>query len=198
MLVNPVGPGDDSAIRRRIMRAAEELFKKLGFRAVTMEAVARDAAVAKATLYGQVRNKDELFRAVCERMALRMTRSFVGELRAEHRTVDARVRAAILGKQQLMLALVRGSPHSSEFSHHAYLAGDLFAETDRGLIDALAAVLAEDPRLAGDAHALARSLFFGSGGIAAELTSAAELERAVVGFVAIQLAGARALSDVPA
>jgi AcrR family transcriptional regulator len=203
MFVNLVGPGqsptDDSAIRRRIMRAAEELFKKLGFRAVTMEAVARDAAVAKATLYGHVRNKDELFRAVCERMALRMTRSFVGELRAEHRTVDARVRAAILGKQQLMLALVRGSPHSSEFGHHhAYLAGDLFAETDRGLVDALAAVLAEDPRLAGDAHALARSLFFGSGGIAAELTSAAELERAVVGFVAIQLAGARALSDVPA
>jgi len=198
MLVNPMGPGDDSAIRRRVMRAAEELFKKLGFRAVTMEAVARDAAVAKATLYGHVRNKDELFRAVCERMALRMTRSFVGELRAEHRTVDARVRTAILGKQQLMLALVRGSPHSSEFGHHAYLAGDLFAETDRGLIDALAAVLAEDPRLAGDAHALARSLFFGSGGIAAELTSAAELERAVVGFVAIQLAGARALSDVPA
>jgi AcrR family transcriptional regulator len=117
MSVNLVGPGqsptDDSAIRRRIMRAAEELFKKLGFRAVTMEAVARDAAVAKATLYGHVRNKDELFRAVCERMALRMTRSFVGELRAEHRTVDARVRAAILGKQQLMLALVRGSPHSS-------------------------------------------------------------------------------------
>ena len=195
MPVNPLGPGADSAIRRRIMRAAEELFKKVGFRAVTMEAVARDAAVAKATLYGHVRNKDELFRAVCERMALGMTRSFVDHLGADERSVDERVCAAVLGKQQLMLALVRGSPHAAEFTHHAYLAGDVFAETDRGLINALATVLAEDARLAAGADQLARSLFFGSGGIAAELTSADELERAVVGFVAIQLAGARALAS---
>src|SRR5690242_8184872 len=110
-----VEPDDDSAVRGRIMRAAEELFKKLGFRTVTMEAVARDAAVAKATLYGHVRNKDELFLAVCERMALRMTRGFVAALSAPGLSVDERVRSAILGKQLLVLALVRGSPHAAEF-----------------------------------------------------------------------------------
>ena len=175
------------------MRAAEELFKKLGFRAVTMEAVARDASVAKATLYGHVRNKDELFLAVCERMALRMTRAFVAAL-STPQSVDERICAAVLGKQQLMLALVRGSPHAAEFSHKAYLVGDLFAETDRGLIDHLVSVLKEDARLVAEAPRLARALFFGSGGIAAELTSPAELEIEVVAFVAAQLAGARALA----
>jgi AcrR family transcriptional regulator len=40
------------------------LFKKVGFRAVTMELVAREANVAKATLYSYFKNKDELFLAV--------------------------------------------------------------------------------------------------------------------------------------
>jgi AcrR family transcriptional regulator len=41
----------------------------VGFRAVTMELVAREANVAKATLYSYFKNKDELFLAVCARMA---------------------------------------------------------------------------------------------------------------------------------
>jgi hypothetical protein len=83
---------------------------------------------------------------------------------------------------------------SPSATHKAYLVGGHFAETDRGLIDHLAAVLTEDPRLVAGAPGLARALFFGSGGIAAELTTPAELENEVVAFVAHQLAGARALA----
>src|ERR1700739_1724358 len=54
---------------KRAIRTAEELFKKVGFRAVTMELVAREANVAKATLYSYFKNKDELYVAVSARMA---------------------------------------------------------------------------------------------------------------------------------
>jgi len=38
---------DENARYKRAIRTAEELFKKVGFRAVTMELVAREANVAK-------------------------------------------------------------------------------------------------------------------------------------------------------
>src|ERR1700736_4617379 len=60
---------DENARYKRAIRTAEELFKKVGFRAVTMELVAREANVAKATLYSYFKNKDELYMAVCARMA---------------------------------------------------------------------------------------------------------------------------------
>src|SRR5882757_6182434 len=60
---------DENARYKRAIRTAEELFKKVGFRAVTMELVAREANVAKATLYSYFKNKDELYLAVCARMA---------------------------------------------------------------------------------------------------------------------------------
>src|ERR1700722_14380679 len=60
---------EENARYKRAIRTAEELFKKVGFRAVTMELVAREANVAKATLYSYFKNKDELYLAVCARMA---------------------------------------------------------------------------------------------------------------------------------
>ena len=62
-------PSDENARYKRAIRAAEEMFKRVGFRAVTMEMVAREANVAKATLYSYFKNKDELFIAVSARMA---------------------------------------------------------------------------------------------------------------------------------
>src|SRR4029077_13230949 len=47
---------DENARYKRVVRTAEELFKKVGFRAVTMELVAREANVAKATLYSYFKN----------------------------------------------------------------------------------------------------------------------------------------------
>ena len=63
----PAPVTDENARCRRALRTAEELFKKMGFRAVTMELVAREADLAKATLYSYFKNKDELYLAVCGR-----------------------------------------------------------------------------------------------------------------------------------
>src|SRR3984957_19171828 len=108
----PETVNDENARYRRVIRSAEELFKKLGFRAVTMELVAREANVAKATLYSHFKNKDELYLAVCARMA-RLLRGAVEQALTKKPDVplDARLADAIIAKQRLIFALVRGSAH---------------------------------------------------------------------------------------
>jgi AcrR family transcriptional regulator len=190
--------GEDGAVDRRIIRAAEELFKKSGFRGVTMEAVARDAAVSKATLYSRFRNKDELFLAVCTRMAHLTSRAFGDALAVAGQTVDQRVLSAVLAKHRLTFTLVRTSPHAEDlFTHKAQLAGDLFEQADNALLTQLAAVLAEDAALQQSAPQLARALLFASGELAARSTTIAELESELGAFVMVHLAGARALARTP-
>jgi AcrR family transcriptional regulator len=185
----------DSALGRRILRAAEELFKKSGFRGVTMEAVARDAAVSKATLYSRFRDKDELFLAVCSRMADLTSRTFGDALAAPGQTVDERALSAILAKHRLTFTLVRTSPHAEDlFSNQAQLAGDLFEQADEALVRQLAGVLAEDSALRPSAPQLARALFFAAGELAARSLTMAELESELTAFVTVHLAGARALA----
>src|ERR687894_3210836 len=59
---------------RAILDAAAELFLAHGFAAVSMEAVARQAEVSKATLYAHFSGKDALFGAMvaerCGRLAV--------------------------------------------------------------------------------------------------------------------------------
>jgi AcrR family transcriptional regulator len=186
---------DDSALHRRIVRAAEELFKKSGFRGVTMEAVARDAAVSKATLYSRFRNKDELFLAVCSRMADLTSRAFGDALATQGQTVEERALSAVLAKHRLTFTLVRTSPHAEDlFSHKALLAGDLFERADNALLTQLTGVLAEDSALRPSAPQLARALFFASGELAARSPTMADLESELEAFVTVHLAGARAMA----
>jgi AcrR family transcriptional regulator len=191
-------PQDGNASYRRIIRAAEELFKKSGFRGVTMEAVAQDAAVSKATLYSHFRNKDELFLAVCSRMAGLTSRAFCDALAAQQQSLDERVLSAVLAKHRLTFTLVRTSPHAEDlFSHKAQLAGDVFAREDDAMLSRLADVLAEDEVLRTSAGQLARAVFFASGELAARSSSVAELESELGAFVTVHLAGARALAVHP-
>jgi AcrR family transcriptional regulator len=186
---------DDGAVHRRIIRAAEELFKKSGFRGVTMEAVARDAAVSKVTLYSRFRNKDELFLAVCARMASLTSRAFADALAMQGQTIDQRAVSAVLAKHRLTFTLVRTSPHAEDlFTHKAQLAGDLFERADNALLTQLAAVLAEDSALRPSAPQLARALLFASGELAARSSTMPALESELEAFVTVHLAGARALA----
>ena len=184
-----------NALYRRIMRAAEERFKRNGFRGVTMEAVARDAAVSKATLYSHFRNKDELFLGVCSRMALLLGHAFGEALATPQQTLDERILAAMLAKHRLTYTLVRSSPHAEElFSHKAQLAGDLFARADGVMLQQLTEALRRDSLLRPSAQQLARALFFGTGELAARSSSIERLESDLTAFVAVHLAGARALA----
>src|SRR5580698_6998483 len=105
---------DENARYKRVIRTAEELFKKVGFRAVTMELVAREANVAKATLYSYFKNKDELYVEVCARMA-RILRGAVEQALIKPDTaLDERLADAVVAKHRPVFTLVRASPHAAE------------------------------------------------------------------------------------
>jgi AcrR family transcriptional regulator len=192
----PQDPANDENARyRRAIRTAEELFKKLGFRAVTMELVAREANVAKATLYSYFKNKDELFLAVCARMARLLRGGVEQALMNPDATLDARLADAVIAKHRPIFALVRGSPHAAElFSYTHSMAGEIFSDLDAAILDMLCAAMSEDPELSPNANQLARALYFGSADLANRSEAAAEMEVELNAFAATHLAGARALA----
>jgi AcrR family transcriptional regulator len=191
----PSPVNDENARCRRALRTAEELFKKVGFRAVTMELVAREANVAKATLYSYFKNKDELYLAVCGRMAGILRGAVETALATPHASLDARLTAAAIAKQRPIFALVRGSAHAAElFSYTHSLAAEIFCELDRLIIEMLRAAMADDPQLAPNATQLARTLYFGSGELARRSATAADMEADLGAFAAAYLLGVRALA----
>ncbi len=186
---------DENARYKRVIRTAEELFKKVGFRAVTMELVAREANVAKATLYSYFKNKDELYVAVCARMARILRGSVEQALMKPDASLDERLAEAVVAKHRPVFTLVRASPHAAElFSYTHSMAGEIFANLDVEMVDMFRAAMAEDPELARNAEQLARALYFGSAPLANRSESTAQMEAEVGAFARAYLAGNRALA----
>ena len=85
-----------------ILAAAKRAFLTAGFGAVSMDAIAREAGVSKATVYAYFAGKEELFGAVigreCERYFARVASSELDPL-------DVRASLSILGRRFLDLLL---------------------------------------------------------------------------------------------
>src|SRR5277367_3187723 len=196
MSVNPQeAVSDENARYKRTIRAAEELFKKVGFRAVTMEMVAREANVAKATLYSHFKNKDELYVAVCARMAGILRASVEAALANADGSLDSRLADAVVAKHRPVFTLIRGSPHSAElFSYTHSMAGEIFAKLDIEMLDMLRAAIAQDSELAPNATQLSRALYFGGAAMAMRSESTPQMELDVGSFARAQIAGARVLA----
>src|SRR5438874_12828857 len=65
------GRGEAGGKAETILAAAESAFLASGFGAVTMDAIAREAGVSKATVYAHFTGKEELFGAIVERLTKR-------------------------------------------------------------------------------------------------------------------------------
>src|SRR5438132_12992319 len=65
------GRGETNAKAETILAAAERAFLASGFGAVTMDAIAREAGVSKATVYAHFTGKEELFGAIVARLSER-------------------------------------------------------------------------------------------------------------------------------
>jgi AcrR family transcriptional regulator len=186
---------DENARYKRVIRAAEELFKKVGFRAVTMELVAREANVAKATLYSHFKNKDELYVAVCARMARILRDSVEQALMKPDTPLDDRLADAVVAKHRPVFTLLRASPHAAELLTYTHsMAGEIFANLDLEMQDMFRAAMADDPQLGRNAEQLARALYFGSTPLATRSESTAQMEQEVGAFARAYLAGARVLA----
>jgi len=186
---------DENARYKRVMRTAEELFKKVGFRAVTMELVAREANVAKATLYSYFKNKDELYVAVCARMARILRGSVEQALMKPETPLDGRLADAVVAKHRPVFTLVRASPHAAELLTYTHsMAGEIFANLDVEMLDMFRAAMADDPELGRNAEQLARALYFGSAPLANRSETTAQMEQEVGAFARAYIAGARVLA----
>jgi AcrR family transcriptional regulator len=186
---------DENARYKRVIRTAEELFKKVGFRAVTMELVAREANVAKATLYSYFKNKDDLYVAVCARMARILRDSVEQALMKTDALLDERLADAVVAKHRPVFTLVRASPHAAElFSFTHSMAGEIFANLDVEMLALFRAAMAEDLELGRNADQLARALYFGSAPLASRSETTAQMEAEVGQFARAYLAGARVLA----
>jgi AcrR family transcriptional regulator len=187
----------ENARYKRAIRAAEELFKKVGFRAVTMELVAREADVAKGTLYSYFKNKDALFLAVCARMARIEQRAVEQALSTPGAPLDMRLADAIIAKHRTIFTLVSGSPHADElFSYTHNMAGDIFAAMDAAILKLLQDAMAGDPALAPQALLLSRALYFGSADLAKRCKTLSDMEDELATFIATHLAGVRVLAKM--
>ncbi|OQX72125.1 MAG: hypothetical protein B6D61_15110 [Bacteroidetes bacterium 4484_249] len=58
---------EDIDIKNRIIKVAQNIFKRFGFKKATMDEIATAAGKGKSTLYHYFRSKDEVFAAVVEK-----------------------------------------------------------------------------------------------------------------------------------
>ncbi|MEQ8691640.1 MAG: TetR/AcrR family transcriptional regulator [Pseudomonadales bacterium] len=132
----------------RILDAAETSFVANGLSGATMEGIARDASVAKATVYGYLPSKDAAFRAVAERLAGRIEQAALPWLvprpddKLSSEGVVSHITNALVAKQSIVFKVVRRSPHADELLlARGSLVAERFAQVDRQIIDGMALVL---------------------------------------------------------
>jgi AcrR family transcriptional regulator len=186
---------DETARFKRCIRAAESVFKRDGFRAATMEEVAREAQVSKATLYSYFKNKDALYVEVCTRMSRLLRGAVEQALSQRDAPLDVLLGRAVTAKHRMIFTLLRGSGHANELvSRKDAMAGELFCALDDAILELLREAMAEDPVLAPRAARFARAIYFGSAELANRSVALAEMEAELTSFVHVYLAGARALA----
>lgn len=163
--------------RQRILDAARFLVLRHGLKATTMEAIAREARIAKPTLYGYFPDKDAVFLAIVEDLVADLLMAFETAINGEGDVVS-RVTAALVAKFATVEALLQGSPHAAElYDEHDRSAGRFFREVEGKVESAIATEL----RAAGvDApEALTRVLAAAAYGIGRKMDDMAEIERGI-------------------
>jgi AcrR family transcriptional regulator len=137
-----------------VLDAAYTCLTKYGVRRTTMDDIAGEAGISRSAVYLQVRNKDDAFRRLAERLhqqALDRARRAA----AADAPPAARIREILVAKLDLVLALVGDSPHAAELlDSKARLFGDIChsftAELRTILVDQFTRAGAAHPEQAAD------------------------------------------------
>ncbi len=163
------------ARRSKIIDAAEHLFVTDGYRAVTMEGVARSVGMSKVTVYAYFRDKDALFDAVTSAIASDMQHAFDTALAGDG-TIGDRIIASLIAKHAVVHHRVRKSRFASElFAVKNRANAARFQKLDLGFAAQIADALSSNGFAARDAQTLADVLFASSQGIANAADSPAQM-----------------------
>lgn len=161
------------ARREAILLAAQELLLKHGLRGTSMEAIARQAGVAKPTLYAYFPDKTAIFRTLVDAVIAEWRANFVRALDGDGDIVQ-RVGAALTAKNKGAMRLINASPHAAElYEAHDRVSVAQFSSFDAEVAAALEAAL----NRAGVARArfITQMLLAASFGIGHRATNPAEL-----------------------
>lgn len=103
----------ESGKRAEILGAARQLALRHGLAGVTMEAIAREARVAKPTLYKYYGDKSAVFQAIITELLVELHGRFAAAL-AGPGSVSERIAAALTAKYAAITEFMAGSPHADE------------------------------------------------------------------------------------
>jgi AcrR family transcriptional regulator len=162
--------------RRRIIEAAWRLALKNGLRATTMEALAREAGLAKGTLYAHFPDKEAVFDGVVGDHLVELAAAFDRGM-AGKGPVAERIGAALAGKYGIVARALEGSPHAEEFLNEHYRFAARYEALDRRVETEVAAALAQAG--VGEATTLARIVIGAAGGVLRALAGAEATDRAI-------------------
>ncbi len=163
--------------RARIVDAARHLILRQGLRATTMEAIAREARIAKPTLYGYFADKEAVFATIIQALVDDIRAAVDAALSGEGDVV-ARVGGALAAKYKVVAKLLDGSPHADElYSEHGRSAAAQFAAVEQQIEAAITGALQQ----AGVARPrpLAQLLLASAYGIGSKAATPAEIGPAI-------------------
>jgi len=192
--------GAPEARRAAILDAAWKLFSRYGYRRTSIDDIAREAEIAKGTVYLNFKSKEEIFRALSEHLIER-TETAVNAARAASAPITERIVAMLEAKFGFLFETVYRSPHAGELMDSKNrLSADLFAQSGRRYMKSLRETI-EDAARSGelelsrmeiDAGDLAQMLVAAAHGIEQDAASRARYHRMLREIVRLMVAGVSA------
>jgi len=189
--------GAPEAKRVAILDAALKLFGQYGYRRTSIDDIAREAEIAKGTVYLSFKSKEEIFRALSESLIER-TEDAARVARASSGTIETRLLAVLEAKFGFLFETVFRSAHAAELMDSKNrLSADLFAQSGRRYMKELREMIdeasrageLEPARLDLDSDDLAQMLVAAAHGIESSATSPARYHRMLREIVRVIVAG---------
>jgi AcrR family transcriptional regulator len=185
--------------REAILEAAFAVFSRYGFRRTSMEDIAREAGISRASIYSYFENKEEIFRSLAATLHERSLSHAETELKGAS-DLGSRVESALLARIGPFQEVVTRSAHGGEiYDENNRLCGDLASDSSRRFEEMLATALRRGAR-AGEidfkgaglsATAAAELLRLGAVGLKQEAPDLERFESRLRGFVQVFFRGLR-------
>lgn len=129
------------AKREAILAAALTLFGRYGYRRTSMEEIAREAGIAKGTVYLYFPTKEILFRALSQQ-TMDHVLAEAGRAASAGGPLGERLFGVLAAKYGYVHAIVHSSPHAGELiDSKNRLSAEVFAQGDRAYLRVVAGVL---------------------------------------------------------
>lgn len=133
----------DVTSRTRILEAATTLFARYGFKRTTMEDIASESGLSRASLYVQFRNKEDIFRELARDLHEDAIAHASAALDRDGPLAD-RLLSAVEAKSLRMMEIAHGSPHGAELMDENHrLCGDIATEAEARFLEMLSETFAK-------------------------------------------------------